>query len=171
MALLRHNLNTVCRLVEPALEAREAFRQGLLSLLQQTRKWQDEDEAGRYLAGILQNTCLAPGYERPRQHSSPVCYAQTPGLRPGFEDMLLPDQLETARPAEDAPLPAAFRAGDAGWQELFTATHQSVSLILNGPAGHKPADPALAKRIADLVGGLFNLPAGKTEQPPKRSTP
>lgn len=169
LLLIRHNLQTSCRLLNPAPEAREAFRKGLLSLLLQTGRMKAEQEAFGYLAGIFRHTCLASGYEAPRHNSSPVCYAHVRGLRPGFEDMDLSGQLEAAQPGEKAPLPAGFLAPDAGMPEALAAARGSVWQILNPGKAGIPADPALERKVAILVGRLLgsqeenNLgPAGRS---------
>lgn len=157
IGLIRHRLQTACRLLEPGSAAREAFRTGLVSLLLQTGRMKTQEEARNYLAGILGPTCLAYGGEAPRQNSSPVCYAHVPGLRPEFEEPVISEQLDSPAPAKNARFPGGRLQEHATLQEELLATQNSVRQILTGGQSTYTGDAVLDNQIADLVNQLFGM--------------
>lgn len=152
---IRHQLQTACRLLQPDSAAREAFRTGLESLLLQTGRIINEAEARNYLAGILGPTCVAYGGEAPPQNSSPVCYAQVQGLRPGFEESDIVEHRESTGPATTDRLPPDRLPGRVGFKEMWPAIQNSVRQILRGCDPKSPAYPALEKQIEELVSVLY----------------
>ena len=156
-ALIRLQLQSACRLLEPGPAAREAFRTGLVSLLLQTGRVKDEPEAQNYLANLLGPTCLAYGREAPRHNSSPVCYAHAPGLRPEFEEPVISEQRESPGPANNAPFPVYRLQEHATFQEELLRTQDSVRQILTGGQTSNAGDAALDNQITDLVNRLLGL--------------
>lgn len=156
-ALIRHQLQSACRLLEPGPAAREAFRTGLVSLLLQTGRVKNEAEAKNFLTNLLGPTSLAYGGETPRQNSSPVCYAHAQGLRPEFEEPVISEQRESLWPARNAPLRVDRLQEQAFLQEVLLETQKSVKQLLTGGQSNCAGVAVLDNQIVCLVRQLFGL--------------
>lgn len=169
----RHLLNTACNILRPSPAAREAFKNSLLSLLLETGSMNDKEKARSYLTRMLQDTCFVPGEVGPRENSSPVCYANTPGLRPGFEDTTFPDLPGPATMKETGHTNALHPPGlpeNAGLKEILQATQYCVWQIITGFQPGLQVDARLDKQVKELVRLLFGFspeqltPDGGTHQ-------
>jgi hypothetical protein len=153
---IRQSLNKAYRLVKPRRAAVEAFKNHLLALLQQAAGQESAGNMKIYLEDILRDTY----YDPPHRNNSPVCYADVPGLREGFEEPSLPEV--PARPdlalASPPGTPLTARCGvHADLKAALQATQYSVNLILADKQAYPPADTALEKKIKQLVYQLYEL--------------
>jgi hypothetical protein len=145
---IRQNLDKACRLVKPRRAALEAFTGNLITFLAKTQGQQSLAQVKAWLRDILPGTCFAPDYQEHEGYSSPVCYAQVPGMREGFEDAGVPEP----------PAPPANRiARNPDLREALQATLYSVSQILSAAPGSPPANVALEKQLTALVYQLYEL--------------
>jgi hypothetical protein len=142
---IRQSLDKACRLVKPRRAALEAFTGNLITFLAKTQGQQSLAQAKAWLRDILPGTCFVPDYQEPEGYSSPVCYAQVPGLREGFEDAGVPEP------------PANRIARNPDLREALHAALDSVRQILSAAAGSPPANAALEKQLTALVYQLYEL--------------
>jgi hypothetical protein len=142
---IRQSLDKVCRLVKPRRAALESFTSKLGKLLAKAQGQQNEAEVKAYLPALLPGICDAPDDQEPQGYSSPVCYAQVPGLREGFADDGLP-----------AP-PANRITGNTGLRENLQAALDNIRQLLAPIPGGPSAGAALERQAAALVYQLCEL--------------
>lgn len=157
---IRQSLNKAYRLGKPANAAIKTFRDQLATLLYRATGQQSEEEAKTYLMEILQDTYFTAGYGEVQGNSSPVCYADVPGLRAGFEDPFFPD-LRTAPSQENtypagSPLPGRLPP-NPDLREALLAAATGVRQMLSAKGVNLQADDVLEKQIKSLVFQLFGL--------------
>jgi hypothetical protein len=157
---IRQSLNKAYRLGKPGHAAIEAFKAKLITLLYQAAGQENEEEAKIYLMEILRDTYFTAGYEEVQGNSSPVCYADVPGLRAGFEDPFSRD-LQTAPSQENTYLPGSPLPDRAALspdvREALLAAISGVRQILSVKGVNLQADVALEKQIQNLVYQLYGL--------------
>lgn len=142
LVAVRESLHKACGLVKPPRAALETFAGNLIKLLS---RQQSETLAKTYLSAMLPDTCFAPHQEEAPGNSSPVCYAQVPGLREGFEEAGIPEP------------PANRITANPGLREALHAVLYSVSQMLGAALAKPPTDAALEKQTAVLVCQLYEL--------------
>lgn len=130
---IRQSLEKAFRLARPRQQALQAFLGSLATLLVEARQQPDRQQAKTFLLTLLPANRPA-AEEELVPPSSPVCYAQVPGLREGFE----------------AP---AWPAPRTGLQQAVPAACKALSLLLG------IASPD--KQVASLVGQLYELSPGE----------
>ena len=165
---IRQSLNKAYRLGKPANAAMEAFKGKLVTLLYRATGQESEEEAKAYLMEILQDTYFTAGYGEVQGNSSPVCYADVPGLRAGFEDPFSPD-LQSATSQENtcpagSPLPGRLPPGPDVREALLAAT-TGVRQMLSAKGVTLQANAVLDKQINSLVYQLYGLSPEDMLQP------
>jgi hypothetical protein len=157
---IRQSLNKACRLAKPKPAAMAAFRGSLLTLLNQAEEKKSGEDAENYLLDILKGTCFAPGYGEPGNNSSPVCFANSTGLREGFGDPFLPE-LPTPPDFEINSPPGNPSTSrllvNADLREALHAIQSGVRQILAGKQASPQVNTMLEKQIKELVYQLYEL--------------
>jgi hypothetical protein len=164
---IRQSLNKAYRLGKPAHAAMEAFKDQLAALLYRAAGQESKEQAKSYLMEILRDTYFTAGYGEIHGNSSPVCYADVPGLRAGFEDPFSRD-LQTAPSQENTcpagpPLPGRLPPSP-DVREALLAAATGVRQVLSAQGLNLQADVVLEKQINSLVYQLFGL--NPEEMPP-----
>lgn len=142
---IRQSLDKACRLVKPRRAALEAFTEGLAKLLVMPGNYESQEQAQALLLAVLPASCFADEDGQAPESSSPVCYAQVPGLREGFADTGLPEP------------PANRITGDTGLREALLAVQHGLCLMLSAAPASPPAGTAPDSQIARLVYQLYEL--------------
>ena len=158
---IKQNLNKACRLVRPTWSARELFFQQLVNLLGKTSGNISDVNSRVYLENILKGTCYSSDFKEAGTYNSPVCYANTEGLREEFKDSDQSEMLTSINPVEekkpDTPMDNHL-PGKPGLREALQLTKNSIWEILINHQRNPPIDSLLLeKEINKLISQLYEL--------------